>query len=326
MMIGPAPMMRMLFMSVRLGTEVLSRAGSATAGLAACLFLGLAKLGLKPAQHQVIEALEERLQIVRARTRLRVALEAECRPVLEGEALERAVEERAVRGAHVGRQSRLIDGEAVILTGDEYSPGIQVLHRMVGAVMTELHLHGASAARQSQDLMAETDTEHGDVALEQLAGRTDSVLAGLRIARAIGEEDAVGRECDHLFGSRLSGHDGHAAAKVRQQAQDVAFDAEVISHDMQPLVRANGRARALGPDTALVPLEAALGADDLGEIHALQARELARRLDGGGSVHLLSGHDAAGLRAGLTQNARQPSRIDTRDGYDAAALQEFAQR
>src|SRR5579885_3898544 len=136
MMIGPAPMMRMLRRSVRLGMSTAS-------GLMARLLLCLAQLRLQAAQHQVIEALEERLQVVRARARLRVALEAECRTILEREALERAVEERAVCGAHVGGQRRFIDGEAVILAGDEHPPGIEVLHRMVGAVMSELHLQRA---------------------------------------------------------------------------------------------------------------------------------------------------------------------------------------
>src|SRR5579883_2449957 len=124
MMIGPAPMMRMLLMSVRFGMSAGSR-------LSARLLLGLSELTLQPPQHQMIEALEERLQIMRARARLRMALEAECRPIVEGEALQRAVEERAVRRAHIRGQSGLIDREAVVLAGDEHAPGIEVLHRMI---------------------------------------------------------------------------------------------------------------------------------------------------------------------------------------------------
>src|SRR5580704_15780833 len=121
MMIGPAPMIRMLWMSVRLGTAL-----RAADHLAAQVVLGEPQLGLQAAQHQVVEALEQRLQIVRPRARLGMALEAERRPILEGDALERAVEQRAVRRLDPRRQSRLIDREAVILAGDEHPPRLEV--------------------------------------------------------------------------------------------------------------------------------------------------------------------------------------------------------
>jgi hypothetical protein len=66
---------------------------------------------LQAPQHQVIEALEEHAQIMRTGTCLRVPLKAERRMLLEGEALQGAVKERAVRGAHRFRQRRLIDGK-----------------------------------------------------------------------------------------------------------------------------------------------------------------------------------------------------------------------
>src|SRR5499433_4071314 len=113
MMIGPAPMIRMLWMSVRFGT------GSPSARALAQVLLGELQLRLQAAQHHMIEALEERLQVVRPGARLRVPLEAERRVVGEGEALQAPVEERAVGRAHILRQRRLIDREAVILAGDE---------------------------------------------------------------------------------------------------------------------------------------------------------------------------------------------------------------
>src|SRR6185312_1473310 len=48
-----------------------------------------AQLVLQPPQHQVIEALEQRLEIVRPRARLGMPLEAERRLVLVREALQR---------------------------------------------------------------------------------------------------------------------------------------------------------------------------------------------------------------------------------------------
>ena len=41
-------------------------------------------------------------------------------------------------------------------------------------------------------------------------------------------------------------------------------------------------------------------------------------------VDLLAGHDAAGLRALLPQDARELARVDARDGDDLAALEEVA--
>src|SRR5271170_6613248 len=101
MTMGPAPMMRMLWMSVRLGMRL------ASAGALAQRLFREFQLRLQPAQHEVIEALEERLQIVRPGARLGVSLEAKRRPVVKSEALQRAVKERAVRGLHLLRQRRL---------------------------------------------------------------------------------------------------------------------------------------------------------------------------------------------------------------------------
>ena len=64
--------------------------------------------------------------------------------------LQRTVEQRAVRRNEIRRQTRLVDGEAVILRGDEDATGAQILHGMVRAVMTELHLHGARTAREAE--------------------------------------------------------------------------------------------------------------------------------------------------------------------------------
>src|SRR5262249_32649316 len=108
--------------------------------------------------------------------------------------------------------------------------------------------------------------------------------------------------------------------------QDVPLDAEVVRHHVQALIGADRRARRLGPERAFIPLIAALGAHDLRKVHALQARELARDLHRRGFIHLISGHDAARLRALLPENARQLAGVDARDRDYLTALEEFAQR
>jgi len=66
---------------------------------------------------------------------------------------------------------------------------------------------------------------------------------------------------------------------VGQQAQDVALDAEIVSDDVEPLARTTLRPLLQRPVGAFVPLERPLGGHDLGEVHALEAREAARSLD-----------------------------------------------
>src|ERR1051326_320113 len=116
MTIGPAPMIRIDLMSLRFGIA-----------------------------HQPGETIEEVTDVVRPRTRLRMALETKRCPVGAGQALEGTVEERNVRRPQVLRERGGIDGEAVVLRSNDHLARVEVLHRMVRAVMAELHLHGLRA-------------------------------------------------------------------------------------------------------------------------------------------------------------------------------------
>ena len=59
------------------------------------------------------------------------------------------------------------------------------------------------------------------------------VFAGRRrVAGAVREEDAVGLERQHLLGGRGRRHDGHLAAGLREEPQDVALDAVVDGDDV----------------------------------------------------------------------------------------------
>src|SRR5687768_13275024 len=133
MTIGPAPMIRIDFKSVRLGTLLLL--------------------------HRLHEALEEVIDVLRARARFRMALEAERRTIGELEALQAAVKERNVSDFRVLRQRRRIDREAVVLARDHHAAGAEVLHRMVRAVVAELHLDSRRADREAEQLVTEADAE-----------------------------------------------------------------------------------------------------------------------------------------------------------------------
>ena len=72
-------------------------------------------------------------------------------------------------GLHVRRQCAFVYREAMILAGNENPAGGEILHRMIRAVMAELHLHGARATREAEQLMPETDSEHRDIGLRKIA-------------------------------------------------------------------------------------------------------------------------------------------------------------
>src|SRR5256885_9868523 len=116
MTIGPAPMMSTLLMSVRLGTATLL--------------------------HHLGEAVEEIADVVRPGTRLGMPLKAERRPVGACEALQASVEERNVSRFEIRGKRVRVDGEAVVLAGDDDCSARQILHRVVGTVMPEFHFHG----------------------------------------------------------------------------------------------------------------------------------------------------------------------------------------
>src|SRR5258706_149223 len=168
MTIGPAPMMRTLLMSVRLGTPALL--------------------------HQLREAIEEIADVVGSWARLGVALEAERRPVGTGKTLQAAVEKRHVSGPQGGRQGRGIDGKTVVLAGDDHRSGIEILDRMIRAVVPELHLDGPGPGSESEQLMPEADAERGNSGVDDFADRPDRVIARLGIPRPVGKENAVGSQ------------------------------------------------------------------------------------------------------------------------------------
>src|SRR5258706_15932013 len=130
MTIGPAPMIRMLLRSLRFGIG-----------------------------HQFREAVEQVTDVVRPRARLRVPLEAERRTIGARQSLEGAVEEGHVRGPEVCPQRRRIYGKTVVLAGDHHLPGIEVFHRMVRAMVAELHLERLRTRRKAHQLVAEADAE-----------------------------------------------------------------------------------------------------------------------------------------------------------------------
>ena len=116
----------------------------------------------------------------------------------------------------------------MVLAGDADAAVVEVFHRMVGAVVAELHLEGLGAAGQRHDLVAQADAEGRDRRFDQFPHRRNRVIARLRIARAVGQENAVGLELQH-FGAGLRRHHRDLAAALGQHAQDVVLHAEIVA-------------------------------------------------------------------------------------------------
>ena len=152
------------------------------------------------------------------------------------------------------------------------------MHRMVGAVMAELHLDGLRARREAQQLVAEADAEDRHVRLPRnsRSPRSRSRRAPDRPG-PFDRNTPSGLSASTSARRRLRRHHRHAAAVVGEQPQDVALDAEVVGHDVQALAGPRGAAAARAPSSC--PRSTGrlrLRRDDLGEVHALEARERAR--------------------------------------------------
>ena len=145
-------------------------------------------------------------RVVRAGPGLGVVLDGARRHVAQHQALDRAVVEvdlRQLGGAEVGLPAhRLVgvdrllavradDREAVVLARDVDPAGLEVLDRVVGAAVAERELGRLQADGAAEQLVAEADAEHRQLA-DQLADRVDDVAERRRVAGAVGEEDGVG--------------------------------------------------------------------------------------------------------------------------------------
>ncbi len=92
--------------------------------------------------------IKQRRNIVRARAGLRVSLKTEGRLVSTMHTLQGPIEQGPMRGAQCVRKFLLVYRKTVVLAGDHDFARRQVLHRVIGTVMTELHLHGLRTTGQ----------------------------------------------------------------------------------------------------------------------------------------------------------------------------------
>src|SRR6476659_1740975 len=97
----------------------------------------------------------------------RVILHAEQRQVAVAAASLRLIVQVYVGQFDFGLRQRVgIDREVVIVRRDLDLAGIELFHRMIAAVMSELQLESFAAERKAGELMSEADAEDGLAAHE----------------------------------------------------------------------------------------------------------------------------------------------------------------
>src|SRR5260221_10986485 len=98
---------------------------------------------------------------------------------------------------------------------------------MIAAAVAELQLVGLSAEGQAEELMAEADTEDGNLP-DEMADVLLCIRDRLGIARTVGEQHTVVLLGQDFIGMRGGGKDGDFAVLLRELAEDGALDAEGV--------------------------------------------------------------------------------------------------
>ena len=139
---------------------------------------------------------------MRACCGLRVVLHGECGDVHALQAFDHVVVQIDVGDEHLAvlavfkrrvdlLADRGVDREAVVVGGDLDLAGGQILDRLVDAAVSELELVGAEAECAAEQLVAKADAEERVAGVKYLAQQLDFGTGLFRVARTVGEEDAV---------------------------------------------------------------------------------------------------------------------------------------
>src|SRR5260370_34155512 len=107
------------------------------------------------------------------------------------QAFQRAVVQVDVGELDLALLQRIrVNREIVIVGGDLDLAGVELLHRMVSAVVSEFEFESLAAESNPDQLMSQADAENRLLA-HQFANATHGIVAGLRISWAIRQENAV---------------------------------------------------------------------------------------------------------------------------------------
>src|SRR5262249_53788080 len=146
----------------------------------------------------------------------------------------RSVEKRYVGLDGGTGKRRPIDGETMVHRCDFDLPGGEILHRMIGPVVTLVHLDRSRPHRDPEHLVAETDPEGRNVAIDDVPDDGHRIFSSCGwIARTVGEKYSIGLESDDVLYRGRGGHDRDPAAIGGEQSQNVALDPVVDRNDME---------------------------------------------------------------------------------------------
>ncbi len=255
-------------------------------------------------------------------------LHAEERQRLVAHALVGIVVQIDMRDFDFARRQRFrIDAETMILSGDFYLLGQQILYGVIRTVVAEFQLERFAAQRQSAQLVPQANSENRHAA-DELLNALHSVADRLRIARPVREEDPVRLHPQNVFGGSLRRHNVDFAVVVDKQAQNVLLDAVVVGHHaMSPRFRFGvGFAHLLRPGRerdfygAFVPSVGLPAGDAAGEFlpsHAGQLLGFENQLFGGRSIR----RDNAAQRADVSNVAHQRASVDVPDDRNLVPVQ-----
>src|SRR3990167_2428788 len=101
---------------------------------------------------------------------------------------------------------------------------------MIAASMTEFELVSLSSKRKSKHLMAETNSENGDLS-QQFSHFSPHISDRFRVAGPIGIEHAVRLQPQNFIRFRMRRYNFDAEAMLNQLAQNIKFDATVDAYD-----------------------------------------------------------------------------------------------
>src|ERR1700720_2872746 len=103
---------------------------------------------------------------------------------------------------------------------------------MIPAIVAKFQLERLPAQRDAGELMAQTDSENW-LASHKAAYVVDRIRAGLGVARAVRQKNAVRLQSQHIFRGGLRRDNCHLAAFSPELAQDVLLDAEIVSDHVE---------------------------------------------------------------------------------------------
>ena len=268
----------------------------------------------------VNEFVKQIADILRAGAGFGVALEAEHGLVGQLDALQSVVEQGFVGNPCVSGQGVGIDGEAVVLAGDDDFAAVQVLHGVVCAVVAEVHFQGFCTDGEADELVSQADAEDGFAACHQFLYGFDGVGTRLGVAGAVGQEYAVRIERQHLFRAGLGGDDGQAAAALGEHTQDVGFYAEIVSDNVERLFGRGNETFAQRP-FAFGPFVGFCAGNFFCQIFADHAAERGDEFLRFFNRGVRAGQNRAALCAFFTQQGGQAAGVDVGDGDGFVAHQ-----